>query len=110
MKDGIGEGMTREDHQPLSSQLFAAYSQVSKIRNLAQIIGDEELSTLDKQYLEFGSHFEDDFMNQGEFENRTIEETLNMGWKMLTYLPRTELYRIKPELIDKYLPTETAHG
>ena len=103
MKDGIGEGMTREDHKDVSSQLFAAYSKVKTIRNLAAIIGEEELSELDKKYLRFGEAFERDFLSQGEFENRTIEQTLDIGWKVLSILPREELYRIKPEFIAKYL-------
>ncbi len=104
MKDGIGAGMTREDHKDVSSQLFAAYSKVKTIRNLAAIIGEEELSELDKKYLRFGEAFERDFLTQGEFENRTIEQTLDIGWKVLSLLPREELYRIKPEHIDKYMP------
>ncbi|MBO4731509.1 MAG: V-type ATP synthase subunit B [Spirochaetaceae bacterium] len=103
MKDGIGTGMTREDHKDVSSQLFAAYSKVKTIRNLAAIIGEEELSELDKKYLRFGEAFERDFLSQGEFENRTIEQTLDIGWKVLSILPREELYRIKPEFIAKYL-------
>ncbi len=106
MKDGIGEGMTREDHKDVSSQLFAAYSKVKSIRNLASIIGEEELSASDKQYLHFGDKFESEFLTQGEFENRTIEQTLDIGWKMLALLPRNELYRIKEEYIEKYLPQE----
>ena len=103
MKDGIGAGMTREDHKDVSSQLFAAYSKVKTIRNLAAIIGEEELSELDKKYLRFGEAFERDFLTQGEFENRTIEQTLDIGWKVLSILPREELYRIKPEYIEKYM-------
>lgn len=106
MKDGIGADMTREDHKDVSSQLFAAYSKVKSIRNLASIIGEEELSDGDKQYLKFGEKFENEFLSQGEFENRTIEQTLDIGWKVLSVLPRSELYRIKPELIDKYMPKE----
>ena len=104
MKDGIGEGMTREDHAPVSSQLFAAYSKVKSIRNLASIIGEEELSELDRKYLKFGEELESKFFTQGEYENRSIEETLNLGWKILSTLPRNELYRIKNEMIEKYLP------
>ncbi|MBR3813016.1 MAG: V-type ATP synthase subunit B [Spirochaetaceae bacterium] len=103
MKDGIGPEMTREDHKDVSSQLFAAYSKVKTIRNLASIIGDEELSDVDKMYLHFGEAFESQFLTQDEFENRTIEQTLDIGWKVLSLLPRDELYRIKPELIEKYL-------
>ena len=104
MKDGIGEGMTREDHAPVSSQLFAAYSKVKSIRNLASIIGEEELSELDRKYLKFGEELESKFFTQDEYENRSIEETLDLGWKILSILPRNELYRIKKEMIEKYLP------
>ena len=104
MKDGIGAGMTREDHAPVSSQLFAAYSKVKTIRNLASIIGEEELSELDQLYLKFGNELEAKFFTQGEYEHRSIEETLDLGWKILSILPREELYRIKDELIDKYMP------
>ena len=103
MKDGIGPEMTREDHKDVSSQLFAAYSKVKTIRNLASIIGEEELSDIDKMYLRFGEAFESKFLAQDEFENRTIEQTLDIGWQVLSLLPRSELYRIKPELIEKYL-------
>ena len=104
MKDGIGKGMTREDHAAVSSQLFASYSKVKTIRNLASIIGEEELSDIDKLYLKFGRELEEKFFTQGEYENRSIEETLDLGWKILSILPRTELYRIKDELLEKYLP------
>ncbi len=103
MKDGIGKGMTREDHKDVSSQLFACYSKVKSIRNLAAIIGEEELAPADKMYLKFGELFEQKFLTQGEFENRSIEETLDIGWRILSILPRNELYRIKPELIDTYM-------
>ncbi|NLK46164.1 MAG: V-type ATP synthase subunit B [Treponema sp.] len=103
MKDGIGPKMTREDHKDISSQLFAAYSKVKTIRNLASIIGEDELSEIDKMYLKFGEAFETSFLTQGEFEDRTIEQTLDIGWKLLTLLPRDELYRINPELIEKYM-------
>ncbi len=103
MKDGIGPGMTREDHKDVSSQLFAAYSKVKGIRNLAAIIGEEELSDADKLYLKFGEQFEGRFLTQGEFENRSIQETLDLGWRLLSLLPRADLYRIKSELIEKYM-------
>lgn len=103
MKDGIGDGMTREDHSAVSSQLFAAYSKVKSIRNLAAIIGEEELGAEDKMYLKFGNELEGTFFTQGERENRSIEETLNLGWKLLKLLPRADLTRIKPELIEKYM-------
>lgn len=103
MKDGIGKGMTREDHASVSSQLFASYSKVKSIRNLASIIGEEELSDLDKLYLKFGNELEGKFFTQDEYENRSIEETLDLGWQLLSILPRSELYRIKDEMLDKYL-------
>jgi V/A-type H+-transporting ATPase subunit B len=103
MKDGIGPGMTREDHKDVSSQLFAAYSKVKNIRNLVSIIGEEELSVTDKRYLKFGEKFEQVFMNQGEYENRSIENTLDTGWRMLAELPRDELLRIKEDIIEKYM-------
>ncbi|HPO02489.1 V-type ATP synthase subunit B [Treponema zuelzerae] len=108
MKDGIGKGMTRDDHKDVSSQLFAAYSKVKSIRNLAAIIGEEELADGDKQYLRFGELFEQHFLTQGEFENRSIAETLDIGWRILSVLPRSELYRIKPEFIDQYMPAALA--
>jgi V/A-type H+-transporting ATPase subunit B len=104
MKDGIGPGMTREDHKDLSSQLFAAYSKAKSVRNLASIIGEEELSPLDKKYMSFGDIFEQDFLTQKETDNRSINETLDIGWKTLGELPRDELYRIKEEYLEKYLP------
>jgi V/A-type H+-transporting ATPase subunit B len=108
MKDGIGEGMTREDHKDVSSQLFAAYSHVKQIRNLASIIGEEELSDMDKQYLKFGEKFETLFLTQGEFENRDIGRTLDLGWKVLAEIPRDELLRVKQEYIAKYMePAKT---
>ena len=103
MKDGIGEKMTREDHANVSSQLFASYSKVKSIRNLAAIIGEEELTELDHKYLVFGNRMEKEFLNQGEFEERTIEQTLDLGWEILKELPREELTRINPELIKKYM-------
>lgn len=106
MKDGIGAGMTRDDHKELSSQLFAVYSKVKSIRSLASVIGEEELSELDKMYLGFGDRFEREFLAQGERENRTIEQTLDLGWKILTALPKGELYRIREETVSKYYPKD----
>ncbi|MDR0452936.1 MAG: V-type ATP synthase subunit B [Treponema sp.] len=103
MKDGIGEGMTREDHKDVSSQLFAAYSKVKSVRNLASIIGEEELSDSDKRYLKFGEIFEQQFLTQGEAENRSIARTLDLGWKVLARLPREDLLRINKTYIEKYL-------
>ncbi len=110
MKDGIGDGMTREDHAAVSSQLFASYSKVQSIRNLSAIIGEEELGEVDRKYLKFGEEIEKKFFTQGEYEDRSIEETLTLGWKLLSILPKNELYRIKPELIEKYMPQEEYEG
>ncbi|MDR1411712.1 MAG: V-type ATP synthase subunit B [Spirochaetaceae bacterium] len=103
MKDGIGEGMTREDHKDVSSQLFAAYSKVKSVRNLASIIGEEELSDSDKHYLKFGEIFEQQFLTQGETENRSIAQTLDLGWQILARLPREDLLRINKKYIEKYM-------
>ena len=102
MKDGIGKGYTREDHQDLANQLFSAYAKVGEARNLASVIGEDELSPIDKKYLEFGKAFEERYIGQGPNENRTIEETLDLGWKLLKIFPKSELKRIKPALFEKY--------
>jgi V/A-type H+-transporting ATPase subunit B len=102
MKDGIGAGMTREDHPHLASQLFAAYSHVKDVRNLASVIGEEELTPLDHNYLEFGKAFEQRFVSQRKDENRSIEQTLDLGWEVLRLLPASELHRITEEEIEKY--------
>ncbi|MCD6449751.1 MAG: V-type ATP synthase subunit B [Thermotogaceae bacterium] len=103
MKDGIGEGYTREDHPNVASQLFAAYSRVQEVRSLASIIGEEELTDVDKAYLRFGESFEREFIKQDFSEDRSIEQTLDLAWKMLSYLPEEELTRVSKEQIDKYL-------
>lgn len=103
MKDGIGEGYTREDHEDLMNQLFSSYSKVQDVRNLAQIVGEEDLSKTDKQYLAFGDAFEQQFIRQGEFENREIEETLDLGWKIAKLLPEEGLTRVSPEIREKYM-------
>jgi V/A-type H+-transporting ATPase subunit B len=102
MKDGIGEGMTREDHPHLANQLFASYSHVKDVQNLASVIGEEELTALDQQYLEFGTFFENRFINQGYDEDRSIEETLDLGWEALSKLPSEELQRVTDEEIAQY--------
>ncbi len=102
MKDGIGEGFTREDHPALSNQLFAAYSKVEDAKSLASVIGEDELSDVDKMYIKFGKAFDREFLTQGMYENRSIEETLDLGWKLLGMLPRTELDRITDDILDKY--------
>ncbi len=102
MKDGIGEGFTREDHPALSNQLFAAYSKVEDSRSLASVIGEDELSELDKKYMKFGKIFEEEFLMQGKSENRSIAETLDLGWKLLGILPPSELDRVNNEILQKY--------
>lgn len=102
MKDGIGEGFTREDHPSLSNQLFASYSKVEDAKSLASVIGEDELSDTDKKYLEFGKAFDSQFLSQGMYENRSIEETLDLGWKLLGMLPRNELDRITDDILNKY--------
>lgn len=103
MKDGIGAGYTREDHEDLANQLFASYSRVEEVRNLAQIVGAEDLSERDRKVLNFGEAFEQQYVAQGEQENREIEETLDLGWQLLKLLPREELTRVKPEFLDRYM-------
>ncbi len=102
MKDGVGEGYTREDHSDLSNQLFAAYSRVQEARSLASVIGEDELSEIDHKYMQFGQRFESEFLVQGMREDRTLSETLDLGWKLLSLLPRSELSRVSDELLDKY--------
>ena len=106
MKDGIGEGYTREDHQAVANQLFSAYAHVGDARNLASVIGEDELSDTDKKYLAFGKAFETQFIGQGENENRTILDTLTIGWNLLKMLPREELDRIDTSILEKYYPKE----
>lgn len=102
MKDGIGKGYTREDHQDLANQLFSAYAKVGEARNLASVIGEDELSSIDKKYLEFGKAFEERYIGQGPNENRTIEETLDLGWELLRILPKEELDRVDTKILDVY--------
>ena len=107
MKDGIGKGYTREDHQDVANQLFSCYAKVGDARALASVIGEDELSPLDKKYLIFGNQFEKQFIGQRADENRSIEETLDIGWKLLGLLPREELDRVDTKLLDQYYrPTE----
>ena len=105
LKDkGIGEGKTREDHSGTMNQLFAAYAHGKDAKELMTILGEAALSDDDKQFAKFADAFEQRYVNQGNNTNRTIEDTLNLGWELLSLLPRTELKRIKPELIEKYMP------
>lgn len=102
MKDGIGTGYTREDHQDLANQLFSSYAKVGDARNLASVIGEDELSPIDKKYLKFGRAFEEKYVGQEPSENRTMEETLALGWELLGLLPREELDRVDTKILDKY--------
>ncbi|MDR1688245.1 MAG: V-type ATP synthase subunit B [Clostridiales bacterium] len=102
MKDGIGEGYTREDHPDLANQIFSSYARVTDVRALASVIGEDEMSDLDKLYMEFGRRFEDMYIKQGKFDNRSMQQTINMGWDILRILPREELDRIKSAFLDKY--------
>ncbi len=107
LKDkGIGEGKTREDHSGTMNQLFAAYSTGKDAKELMTILGEAALSDDDKLYAKFADEFEQRYVNQGNETNRTIEETLNLGWELLKILPKRELKRIKPEYIEKYLPKD----
>ncbi|MCH5203302.1 MAG: V-type ATP synthase subunit B [Oscillospiraceae bacterium] len=101
MKDGIGAGYTRPDHTAVSNQLFASYAKVQDARSLASVIGEDELSETDHKYIQFGNLFEKYFLNQGFNENRTIDETLDLGWDLLCTLPRTELDRVDEKLLDE---------
>lgn len=102
MKDGIGEGYTRADHQAVANQLFSSYAKVGDARALASVIGEDELSALDKKYLAFGKKFEKYFVGQREDENRTIIDTLEIGWSLLRMLPREELDRVDTKILDEY--------
>ncbi len=108
MKDGIGEGYTRADHSALANQLFASYAKVQDARSLASVIGEEELSPVDKKYIAFGKAFEENFLTQGPNEARTMEQSLDLGWRLLSTLPREELDRVDGALLDQYYqPEET---
>ena len=108
MKDGIGEGFTRADHQDVANQLFACYAHVQDVKSLTSVIGEDELSDTDKKYLEFGRLFEQHFLNQGFDTNRSIEETLDLGWLLLSVLPKNTLDRIDNAVVDKFYDHEKA--
>ncbi len=108
MKDGIGEGLTRKDHQDVANQLFACYAQVQEARSLASVIGEDELSEMDQKYLAFGKLFEQIFIGQG-YKRRSIEQTLNLGWALLSTLPESALDRLDPQLIkENYNPAQAS--
>ena len=103
LKDkGIGKGKTREDHADLYNQLYAAYARGKEAEELSVILGEAALSDMDKLYLEFSRKFEERYITQGEYEDRSIEDTLNLGWELLSMFPRTELKRIREEYLNKY--------
>jgi len=109
LKDkGIGEGKTRKDHSALFNQLMAAYSRGKDARELAVILGTAALSDLDRQYMDFADEYEQRYISQGEDENRGIEETLDLGWELLKMLPRAEMKRVSPEILDEYWPGDGA--
>ena len=108
LKDkGIGTGKTREDHSGTMNQLFAAYATGKENKELMSILGEAALSEVDLQYARFADEFERRYVSQGSEENRSIEETLDLGWQLLGLLPKSELKRIKPEYIEKYLPQQS---
>ena len=108
LKDkGIGEGKTREDHSDVMNQLFASYARGKEVVELQSILGGSSLNEIDDLYVNFTQSFEEEYINQGFYENRTIEETLDLGWKLLSILPKHELKRIRTKFIDKYYPEET---
>ncbi len=102
MKDGIGAKYTREDHQAVANQLFSSYARVTDARSLASVIGEDELSDVDKKYLKFGEAFEREFVGQGHYENRPVTESLDIGWRLLGILPKSELDRVDSAILDKY--------
>ncbi len=108
MKDGIGKGYTREDHQDMANQLFASYAKVMDARSLASVIGEDELSAVDKQYIQFGHLFEEHYLNQGFQSNRQVEESLDLGWTLLSVLPKEELDRIDEKVVDKFYNRDKA--
>lgn len=101
---GVGEGKTRADHSGLKDQLFASYAVGKEVRELAVVLGEASLDDSDRAHLRFADAFEREFVGQGEYENRSVDESLDIGWKLLTMLPRETLKRVKPELIDKHMP------
>ena len=107
LKDkGIGDGKTREDHADTMNQLYAAYARGKEAKELAAILGEAALTEIDKRFSQFADEFEFRYVAQGEEQDRTIEETLNLGWELFTFLPRAELKRIRDEYLDKYLPSQ----
>ena len=105
LKDkGIGEGKTREDHKNVMNQLFANYARGKEAKELMVVLGEAALTPIDRLYAQFADAFEEQYINQGFYENRSIEETLDIGWRLLAMFPRSELKRIKTDILDRYLP------
>ncbi len=104
---GIGEGRTREDHPHIANQLFSSYAKSKEIEELAVVLGEAALTDTDRAFMKMGEKFEDRFIRQALDENRTIEETLSIGWDLLTMIPKSEIKRIKDDMIEKYLPVKT---
>ncbi len=110
MKQGIGKGMTREDHDEVSNQLYSAYAEGVDLRNLVAVVGEDALTERDRLVLRFAEAFEKEFVTQGKDEDRTIEESLTLAWKLLSILPVEDLKRIRPEYIEKYHPAKQMSG
>ena len=107
LKDkGIGEGKTREDHSGVLNQLFSSYARGKEAKELMVVLGEAALTPMDRLYAKFSEAFEEKFINQGFYEDRTIEQTLDIGWELLSILPKSEMKRIKPQYVDKYWPTK----
>ncbi|MBM4043327.1 MAG: V-type ATP synthase subunit B, partial [Planctomycetes bacterium] len=109
LKDkGIGEGKTREDHANVLNQLYAAYARGKNARELAVVLGESALTPTDLLFVKFADRFEREFVAQGVYENRTIQQTLDIGWRLMGMLPRAELKRCKPEILDEYYKPQEA--
>jgi len=106
MPKGIGDGKTREDHSGVLNQMFAAYARGKEAKELAVILGEAALSEDDKKFAKFSDEFENKFVRQGSSEDRTIQQTLDIGWELMRVLPRSELKRLKEEHIEKYMPKD----
>ena len=107
LKDkGIGAGKTREDHAGTMNQLFSSYARGKEAKELMVVLGEAALTPMDRLYAKFADAFEERYINQGFNEDRSIEETLDLGWELLSILPRSEMKRIKPELVEKYWPAQ----
>ena len=107
MDEGIGEGLTRNDHGQVSDQLYSAYAEGKDKRDLVAVVGEEALSERDRRFLKFADIFEDQFVSQGKREDRTVEESLDLGWELLSMFRKEDLKKIDPDVIDQYYPEET---